>query len=87
MPCEHKSFDANVAINRIEDAGRFVADVTIMCVECGVPFRFLGLPLGLDYNSATVSFDGCEVRLGIAPKGEAAPPIHGVEGFSIRRQS
>jgi hypothetical protein len=83
--CHHHVFDAQVEVNRIEDIGRFTADVRITCRECGVPMRFLGLPLGLDYNSATVSFDGLEARLGIHPKDETVPPIRGVEGFSIRR--
>lgn len=86
MACEHKSFDAEVSVNRIEDIGRFVADVRIKCMGCGEPMRFLGLPLGLDYNSSTVSFDGCEARIGIHPKSECVPPIHGVEGFTIRKK-
>ena len=85
MSCKHQSFECNVTVNRIEDVGRFTADVRVMCVECGTPFRFLGLPLGLDYNSATVSFDGTEARMGIAPMGDAVPPIKGVEGFTIER--
>lgn len=85
MACKHESFEANVDVNRIEDAGRFMADITIRCADCGTPMRFLGLPLGLDMNSATVSFDGTEARMGIAPAGEAVPPVNGVEGFSIRK--
>ena len=83
--CEHKNFSASVSVNRLEDVGRFCADVSIKCDDCGQPFRFLGLPLGLDLNGATVSFDGCEAHLAIAAKGETIPPINGVEGFIIRR--
>jgi hypothetical protein len=82
--CPHNKFDCNVQVNRLEDIGRFSADVTIRCEDCGTPMKFLGLPLGLDLNSAAVSFDGTEARLAIAPKGEVVPPINGVEGFSIR---
>lgn len=85
MACEHKNFEATVDVNRVEDIGRFTADVRIRCTECNTPMKFLGLPLGLDYNSATVNFDGTEARMGIAPAGEAVPPVSGVEGFSIRR--
>lgn len=84
--CKHVTFEANVTVNRLEDTGRFSADVTIKCADCGVNMRFLGLPLGLDLNSAAVSFDGTEARLAIAPAGETVPPIHGVEGFSIRKR-
>lgn len=83
--CPHQSFECVCNVGRIEDIGRFMVDVTIKCADCGTPFKFLGLPLGMDYNSACVSVDGTEARLAIAPKGEAVPPIHGVEGFSIRR--
>lgn len=85
MGCSHPDFAATVEVSRLEDSGRFAADVRIKCVACGVPMRFLGLPLGLDLNSATVSVDGTEARLGIAPKGETVPSINGVEGFSIRK--
>ena len=58
MTCEHKNFAANVTVNRIEDAGRFMADVTVRCIDCNTPFRFIGLPAGMDYNSPCVSVDG-----------------------------
>lgn len=83
-PCEHPSFDAHVAVNRLADTGRFTADVRISCRACGVPMRFLGLPLGLDINSATVSTDGTEARLGIAPRGEDVPMVDGVAGYQVR---
>ena len=65
--CEHKDFDAYVAVNRIEDIGKFAADVTITCRECRRPFVFLGLPGGVRIGSPTVSLDGTEARLAIAP--------------------
>lgn len=45
-PCQHKDFRANVAVNRLEDTGRFMADVTINCSQYGLPFLFLGLEPG-----------------------------------------
>lgn len=83
--CEHKSFACEVDVNRLEDIGRFSADVRIKCMDCGVPFRFIGLPGGLDLNGACVSLDGCEARLAVAPKGEVIPPLEGPVGFSARR--
>jgi hypothetical protein len=83
-PCKHENFDCFCNVARIEDIGRFSVDVTVKCMDCGTPFKFLGLPLGLDLNGACVNFDGTEARLAIAPKGEAIPPIHGVEGFTVR---
>jgi hypothetical protein len=87
MACRHPNFTASVNVNRLEDCGRFTAEVTISCQECGVPMKFLGLGLGLDLNGAAVSPDGTEARLAIAPQGEVVPPISGVEGFTIRKKT
>jgi len=83
--CKHENFVAAVDVSRLEDVGRFVADVRIKCAQCDVPMRFLGLPLGVDLNSACVSYEGTVAQLGIAPLGETVPPINGVEGFTIRK--
>jgi hypothetical protein len=84
--CEHNSFDCNVNVNQIEDIGRFSADVTIKCIDCGTPFRFIGLPAGLDLNSPTVSVDATEGRFPIAPKGEVLSELEGTAiGFSVRK--
>ncbi len=67
--CEHKEFEASVTVNRLEDISGFAADITIVCHECKIPFRFLGLPGGLHPDHPTVSVDGTEARLPIAPQG------------------
>lgn len=67
--CEHKDFTADVQVNRLEDSGRFTADVRVTCAECRTPFRFIGLPAGVDLNSPTVSTDATEGRFPIAPQG------------------
>jgi hypothetical protein len=86
MPdCKHESFECDVNVNRLDDVGRFSADVRIRCVQCGTPFRFIGLPTGLDLNGASVSVDGTEGRFAIAPKGEVVTPLDGVGGFTVRR--
>ena len=86
-PCQHLDFLADVTVNRLEDVGRFHADVRVKCVACQAPFRFIGLPAGLDLNGATVSVDGTEARLAIAPKGEALTPLEStaVRGFTVRK--
>src|SRR5439155_15831666 len=82
--CEHKDFEANVVVNRLEDIGRFAADVTIRCKECSLPFQFVGLPVGLNLDGATVSLDATEARLAIVPRGEA-PTVLGSfpRGFKV----
>jgi hypothetical protein len=75
--CQHEDFEAAVDVHRLEDSGRFQADVRINCKECGLPFRFIGLPAGLDLNGAATSADATEARLSIAPKGEVVSAIEG----------
>lgn len=84
--CKHDSFACSVTVNRLEDIGRFNADVTITCDQCQTPFRFIGLPAGLDLNGASVSVDGCEGRFAIAPRGQVLSELEGGDvGFTIRK--
>lgn len=87
MSCKHENFLGDVSVNRIEDVGRFIADVRIKCTDCGVPMRFIGLPAGVDLNGASVSIDATEARLAIAPQGEVIPALEdgSVHGFSVRK--
>lgn len=87
MSCPHENFVADVTVNRLSDTGRFQADVTIKCEQCNTPFRFIGLPYGLDLNGAAVSVDGTEGRFAIAPKGEvlAMTDKDAVGGFTVRK--
>lgn len=86
--CKHENFAAQVDVNRLEDSGRFTADVRIACSQCGTPFRFLGLPAGVDLNGATVSVDGTEARLAIGTPETVANIIDGdcPVGFTVRRK-
>lgn len=68
--CRHLAFEAFVTVNRLEDTGRFSADVMIRCRDCGSPFRFLGLPSGVLTATPTVSIDGLELRAPIEPEGD-----------------
>lgn len=67
MNCEHKNFRAAVKVNRLENTRQFNADVLVQCADCGEPFHFLGLPVGLNLHGAACSPDGTEARLAIAP--------------------
>ncbi len=87
MKCQHENFDASVKVNRLQDVGRFAADITIKCADCGEPFRFLGLPCGIDLNGAAVSADGTEARLAIGTAETVANIIDGAcpVGFTVRK--
>lgn len=85
--CKHENFAARVAVNRMpsEDGGpicTFMADVTVTCAACGLPFHFLGMPLGLDLAGAAVSVDRTEAHLAIAP-GPAPIPKSGTMRFNV----
>lgn len=68
--CAHPDFAAEVDVHRLEDTGKFIADVRIKCVECGEPFRFVGLPSGIHFSHPTVSIDETELHAPIEPEGE-----------------
>lgn len=90
--CLHESFDAEVTVNRLpeEEGGpikNYSADVRVKCHDCGLPFRFMGLPYGLDLRGAAVSVNGEEARLAIAPQGEVVNAVEGVGGFTVRKET
>lgn len=73
--CPHMNFDADVTVNRLEDSGRFVADVKIKCLDCGEPFQFLGLEPGVKLAGAAVSLSGLEAHLSILPNSQTMSPF------------
>lgn len=84
--CEHRDFEAEVTVQRLEDApgkvGAYLADVRVRCAACKQQFQFLGLPQGLDIGGAACSFDRTEAHLTISPDG--LPPTSGARGFTIK---
>lgn len=73
--CKHMNFDASVAVARLEDSGRFMAEIRIKCLDCGEPFQFLGLEPGLRLSGAAVSIDGLEANIAISPDSQTASPL------------
>jgi hypothetical protein len=75
--CKHnKSHKAAVSVGYMEDSGRFTCELRVQCGDCGRAFQFIGLPLGLDLQEgATMSVDGQEARLAIAPVGTVPQPL------------
>ena len=82
--CKHMDFHARVTVNRLEDIGRFMAEVRIECRQCHLPFQFLGLPMGVSLRGATMNVDGDEARLAIAPVGSVPHPLDGALAFGVR---
>jgi hypothetical protein len=72
MTCEHFNFQVKAEVNRLtrEEGGPVIGygcDVTVHCRDCGLPFRWLGLPSGVSKGQPTTSIDGLEMRGLIAP--------------------
>lgn len=87
LACKHEDFAAEVDVQRLEDVGRFAADVRIKCAQCGEPFRFLGLPCGIDLNGASVDPTGTEAHLAIGTAETVANILDGncPVGFTVRK--
>lgn len=68
--CAHEDFRAEVDVHRMEDTGAFMADVRIRCAQCDLPFRFVGLRAGVDFERPMVSIDETELHAPIEPENE-----------------
>jgi hypothetical protein len=68
--CAHEQFAAAVNVHRLLDSGKFMAEVNVRCVDCDEPFRFIGLPAGINFEHPTVSIDGLTLHAPIEPEVE-----------------
>jgi len=86
--CNHPEFQAAVAVARLEDIQGYMADITINCLSCGMPFKFVGLPSGLHFKKPMVSVTGMELRAPIEPVVPTLPvPKKYLEIFDDLRSS
>lgn len=72
MTCQHLKFSSRVGVFRLSDKDGgpitgYTAEVKIKCDDCGLAFRFMGLPAGSHYAEPRVSADGLELRAPIEP--------------------
>jgi hypothetical protein len=79
--CTHPDFYANVGVARLEDSGKFLAEVRVKCSACGMPFRFLGVPAGVAFYEPRTSIDDLELRAPIEPEMEKQ--LHGSASFEM----
>lgn len=84
MTCKHLKFAADVRVARIEDIGRFVAEIRVRCTDCGKPFQFQGMQPGMNFTGPTVSLDGLEASLPIFPDGQQPNPLQNLMGYTIK---
>jgi hypothetical protein len=73
--CAHEEFAGDIKVARFTDSGRFMAEITIKCAQCGTPFQFIGLEPGLHLGGARCSLNALEARIAIVPVGRAISPL------------
>lgn len=83
--CQHLQFTAQADVMRLEDISRWVAELRIWCIDCGLPFSFTGLPLGISVDRPTLSIDATEVRLPLEP-GPKPIPLGGTIQVDVPRR-
>lgn len=71
-PCEHFNFATQANVFRLSDIEGgpitgFKLDLTVKCADCGLPFRFKGLPFGSHPHEPRLSVDSEELRAPIEP--------------------
>lgn len=75
MSCEHQNFHAVAEISRCTRSDTdptvvaFYCDLKIRCLDCNIPFEFIGLPMGLSPGQPRCSVDAQEARMPIKPVG------------------
>jgi hypothetical protein len=82
--CDHKNFLAAVDVCRLtadtdsNNVVGFAVDVKINCAECGMPFEFIGLPVGISAMNSKpmISMDGKELRAPIKPSIDPADEVN-----------
>jgi len=87
--CEHKDFEAVVAVNRLSEveggpAVAFSADIRVNCADCDEPFRWSGLEAGLSHTKPTCSIDEQVLVAPLRPAGADPDFGMGLPGFAVR---
>ena len=70
--CQHLNFRCDASIGRLSavEGGPvtgYCAYVRVKCIDCGVPFRWVGIAAGNHYAEPRVSIDGIELRAPLEP--------------------
>lgn len=73
--CLHVQHMISADITFIEDAKRYLAEISIHCKHCGEQFRFLDQPIGANLNGIATDVDAFKVRLAILPANQTLHPL------------
>lgn len=89
MDCKHNNFNCIADVIRLlkkdtdTEPSAFVAEIRIVCRDCGVPFEFLGVPMGYQPGATRVSFDSLTLNAALKPQG-ARLDQSGMPGYDIK---
>lgn len=72
MACQHMNFECRADVGRLSEIEGgpitgYTVGITVKCRDCGLPFRFIGLPAGNHFAEPRVSMDGIELRAPLEP--------------------
>ena len=73
--CLHEQFDTHAAIHRMAESEdgpieNYSVEFKVSCKQCGQPFRFKGVPVGLSFARPMMSPNGEELRCPIEPSDD-----------------
>lgn len=90
MPdCTHEDFAAQVDVNRITGnveggaLSNIYVEVRVVCLHCGVPLVFHGLPLGINPKHPTMDITAKVVTLPARPANEVEGWGQDGPGFAV----
>ena len=88
MACQHENFTAQVNVSRLTKSDTdntvvgYLAEVRVNCIDCGLPFEWIGVDAGMMHSKPMASLDAQELRAPIRPKGCDIFPA--IPGFSVK---
>jgi hypothetical protein len=89
--CYHNNFHTTSTITRIVDDGfvvsEFRLDIKVHCVECGLPFEFVGPPCGISDIEPTTSYDRKELRMPIKASSDPVDNAKSILNQSIKNSN
>ena len=88
--CAHFEFEAHCDVARLSetDGGPitgYSVGVKIVCHQCKMAFKFIGLPGGSSPSFPTVSIDNTEARMPIGPSDTTASILDELEAANSGR--
>lgn len=73
--CKHNGdYIVECRVHYLVDSN-YMLDLAVNCKGCGMPFRFKGLPVGLNMEGAAVDPMGLELRIKIVPADQEEAPV------------